>query len=75
MHAWVRFLNKTKYSAVYIKINDIALPLLAVHGRFSDYITAPAGSVVFELFDNHGHFCREILLSLPPGRLYSVILK
>lgn len=72
MTAWVKFVNKTEYSVIYLEIEERRVPVLLPKDTESKYILSPAGNVSFTFFDNRGHKRKSKVISIIPSKLQTV---
>lgn len=75
MSAWIRFINKTKYNAVYIQLAENKPPVLILRETRSKYILSPAGSISVDILDTHGHLIKNILISVIPAKRQTFTIK
>lgn len=73
MTAWVRFLNKTEYSVIYINLDEDFRHILLYKDVMSNYIYSPAGSIRIKIY-NKSVLVKDFLYSIIPGRLNTIIL-
>lgn len=75
MTAWVRFINCTKYKALYLQTEEKNVPILLLYKHISKYIFCTAGSAVVSIYDLNGNFIKSFYLSVKPNVLQTIVLK
>ncbi len=74
MSAWVRFINKTKYKAIYIDTDGLYSPLLLCNEEASRYIFSSDGTIRVKIFDKKGKLIKDTPYSVIPARLNTIVL-
>ena len=75
MSAWVRFINKTKYEAIYLRLNEYQNPVMLIKNCASEYVFSNSGSISAEINDAHGHFLKSVQLSVIPAKKQTIVIK
>ena len=75
MHAWVSFINKTKYKTIYLQTEEERPGIMLLHNVPSQYIYTSAGTVSADIFSPSGIKLKTTTFSVHPAKLQTVTLR